>query len=106
MLKLDLAWKDEPLEVLCLGAHADDLEIGCGGTVLRLAESRPAAAVTWVVFSAAGDRHAEARASAEVFLEQAKAKDVVVRDFRDGFFPYQGAEIKEHFEELKARSRK
>jgi LmbE family N-acetylglucosaminyl deacetylase len=103
MLTLDLAGKDAPLEVLCLGAHADDLEIGCGGTVLRLAESRRAAAVTWVVFSAAGERQGEARESAEMFLARAKAKDVVVRQFRDGFFPYHGAEIKEYFEELKRR---
>ena len=103
MLKLQLVQKEAPLEVLCLGAHADDLEIGCGGTVLRLAESGRAAAVTWVVFSAAGDRQGEARESAEVFLARAKAKDVVVKEFRDGFFPYQGAEIKGDFEELKRR---
>jgi LmbE family N-acetylglucosaminyl deacetylase len=103
MLKLQLVQKEAPLEVLCLGAHADDLEIGCGGSVLRLAESGRAAAVTWVVFSAAGDRQGEARESAEVFLARAKAKDVVVKEFRDGFFPYQGAEIKGDFEELKRR---
>jgi LmbE family N-acetylglucosaminyl deacetylase len=103
MLRLDLPRSDEPLQVLCLGAHADDLEIGCGGTVLRLVESGRPVAVTWVVFSAEGDRQREARESAEIFLARAKTKDVVVKGFRDGFFPYQGAQIKADFEEVKQR---
>lgn len=103
MLALELAPKGEPLRVLCLGAHADDLEIGCGGTVLRLLESGRPVAVTWVVFSAAGDRRREARESAEIFLSRAKTKLIVVKRFRDGFFPYQGPKIKEAFEELKRR---
>jgi LmbE family N-acetylglucosaminyl deacetylase len=91
---------ESPLRVLCLGAHADDIEIGCGGTVLKLASARPAT-FHWVVFSADGEREREARDSASLFLSSTCGHQVVVKRFRDGFFPYVGAEIKEYFEELK-----
>ena len=87
--------------VLCLGAHADDLEIGCGGTILRLLEERPDLNVFWVTFSAEGEREKEAHASAERFLEGAASKTVEVHRFRDGFFPYHGAKIKDYFELIK-----
>jgi LmbE family N-acetylglucosaminyl deacetylase len=103
MVKFQFAPQAEPLQVLCVGAHADDLEIGCGGAVLKLGDSGRPLAVTWVVFSAAGERRREALESAERFLARAKRKEVIVQDFRDGFFPYQGAAIKEGFEELKGR---
>jgi LmbE family N-acetylglucosaminyl deacetylase len=103
MLNLEFAFaSDSPPAILCLGAHADDIEIGCGGTLLELLERNPGASVTWIVFGAAGDRALEASKSAERFLERAGQKSVVIRDFRDGFFPYVGAEIKELFEDLKA----
>lgn len=88
-------------QILCLGAHADDIEIGAGGTILRLLQEHPGTTVHWVVFSAAGPRELEARQSATVFLEQAGARRVVTREFRDGFFPYRGEAIKEAFEALK-----
>jgi len=103
MMSLDLERRDVPLVVLCLGAHADDLEIGCGGTILKLASGGRPLAVTWVVWSAEGTRQQEARDSAELFLSQAKSKTVALKAFRDGFFPYQGQEIKEEFEALKTR---
>lgn len=87
--------------ILCLGAHSDDIEIGCGGTMLKLLEQYPQAAVTWVVFSAEGRRKDEALLSADLFLKCAKEKKVVALSFRDGFFPYVGWEIKEYFETLK-----
>lgn len=87
--------------VLCLGAHADDIEIGCGGTLLRLVEKYPRATFHWIVFSASPTRHSEAQASAQAFLADAPASDIRVLSFRDGFFPYQGAAIKEQFEALK-----
>src|SRR5215470_410446 len=101
MLALDLPHRADSLQVLCLGAHADDLEIGCGGTLLALLESGQPVAVTWVVFSAEGDRQEEARESAGIFLARAKTKRVVLKNFRDGFFPSQALSIKEAFEELK-----
>jgi LmbE family N-acetylglucosaminyl deacetylase len=89
--------------VLCLGAHADDVEIGCGGTILTLLEAEPPLTVTWVVFSADGVRAREARQSAERFLAAAAKRDIVIHSFRDGFFPHTGTQLKEEFEELKAR---
>lgn len=90
------------LTILALGAHADDVEIGCGGTLLRLAERYPQATVHWVVLSAAGARADEARDSAAEFLEGFASSRIVVEGFRDGFFPYTGGDVKEFFERLKA----
>ena len=103
MLPLNLSQDSAaPLKLLCLGAHADDIEIGCGGTVLQLLSARSNLDVVWVVFSSEREREREARTSASLFLKQARQqKKVIVRKFRDGFFPYQGTEIKEFFEELK-----
>jgi LmbE family N-acetylglucosaminyl deacetylase len=90
-----------PLTLLCLGAHGDDIEIGCGGTVLQLLSARPNLRVVWVVFSSGGEREQEARTGASLFLQEAKEQKIIVKKFRDGFFPYQGTDIKEFFEELK-----
>ncbi|HEY4102727.1 MAG TPA: PIG-L family deacetylase [Polyangiaceae bacterium] len=92
-----------PLRVLCLGAHSDDIEIGCGGTILRLLQERPCS-VDWVVFSANAERQAEARASAADFLTSASAQNVRVHAFRESYFPYVAAEIKDSFEAFKRAS--
>lgn len=92
-----------PLRLLCIGAHPDDIEIGCGGTVLTLLEHDGDVHVDWVVFSATGRREEEARASATAFLEGAATSRVETFDFRDGYLPYQGAAVKEVFESLKDR---
>jgi LmbE family N-acetylglucosaminyl deacetylase len=89
------------LTVLCLGAHSDDIEIGCGGTMLQLLTTRRRMRVVWVVFSAAGRREQEARKSAARFLGRSRGHDVIVKDFRDGFLPYHGAVVKDFFETLK-----
>ena len=89
------------LNVLCVGAHPDDIEIGCAGTLLTLMEQREVAEVCWVVLSGKGERVDEARNSAEALLDGISS-EVIVRDFPDGFFPYQGERIKDFFEELKA----
>lgn len=90
-----------PLKILCLGAHSDDIEIGCGGSILRLIDENPNAVVDWIVLAANDERASEARASAQTFLADAKQKNIVVRSFRDSFFPYTGAEVKEYFEQIK-----
>ena len=92
-------------QILLLGAHADDIEIGCGGTILKLVSRYPNAHFHWVVFSANGARAEEAELSAGRFLFGANSQSIELRAFRDGFFPYQGAEIKEFFEALKAKLR-
>jgi len=93
MKELKLGSGGQALKVLCLGAHSDDIEIGCGGTVLELVASHRRASFDWVVFSAAGQRKKEAGAGAEAFRMGAGRKNVVLRDFRDGFFPYDGGAI-------------
>jgi LmbE family N-acetylglucosaminyl deacetylase len=92
---------DEPLRLLCIGAHSDDLEIGCGGTVLTWLASMPAVDVTWVVLSGKGVRGTEARSSARALLRRAVARNVVIAKFRDGFLPAQYADVKCFFEDLK-----
>jgi LmbE family N-acetylglucosaminyl deacetylase len=87
--------------VLCLGAHGDDIEIGCGGTVLRLIESSDRIEFYWMVLSSDPKRAKEAERSARAFLRRASTKTIVVKSFRDGFLPYIGAPVKECFEELK-----
>jgi LmbE family N-acetylglucosaminyl deacetylase len=87
--------------ILCIGSHADDIEIGCGGLLLSLIQRCTAVEIDWVVFSASGVRKREARRSAEMFLKGAHRKRIVIKSFPDGFFPYQGGEIKTVFEALK-----
>jgi LmbE family N-acetylglucosaminyl deacetylase len=91
---------DAPLKLLCLGAHADDIEIGCTGTILRLATERADLVIKWVVFSADDPREAEARSSAAALLVGC-THSVEVLKFRDGYLCFQGAEIKDRFEALK-----
>jgi LmbE family N-acetylglucosaminyl deacetylase len=89
--------------VLLLGAHSDDIEIGCGGTVLRVVAMNPRAALHWIVFSGGAERAKEAEAAAARFLAGAGARTVEVHQFRDGFFPSEHARIKTYFEELKGK---
>lgn len=93
---------DKP-SFLFLGAHADDIEIGCGATVLQLADSHPNAEYHWIVFSARGVRESEASASAKRFLSKATKKEIQLEQFRDGFFPQNSAAIKELFEAIKMK---
>jgi LmbE family N-acetylglucosaminyl deacetylase len=102
MLHLDFSLrKSTTFNLLCLGAHSDDIEIGCGGFILRLINEIPDLSIRWIVFSGSGERAVEARDSAAAFLTDAKTSQVKVLGFKDGYFPFQGAEIKDVFEALK-----
>lgn len=92
----------EALTALCLGAHSDDIEIGCGATLLHLKKIFPGLKFHWVVFTASGTRALEARKAAELFTSGCEAK-IVLREFRDGFLPYVGQDVKNSFEELKGQ---
>ncbi len=101
-----LEWIPHPdtdcaLRVLCLGAHSDDIEIGCGATLMRLAAGPRPVEVRWVVFGASGTRADEARASAGTWLDGVLGRQIDVHAFRDGFFPSDWSAIKEVFESLK-----
>jgi LmbE family N-acetylglucosaminyl deacetylase len=87
--------------ILCLGAHSDDIEIGCGGTLLKLLDEVPDLEVYWVVMCSTVERAKEAQRSARSFLRRARQKTLVTKAFRDGFLPHEGPRVKECFEELK-----
>jgi LmbE family N-acetylglucosaminyl deacetylase len=101
VLKFELSEVPSPCRILAIGCHADDIEIGCGGTILRLIEALPTVEVCWVVLSAHGVRAEEVHASADAFLQGVERRQVIVRDFRDGFLPYSGDQVKQFFEDLK-----
>ena len=91
----------ESLNVLCLGCHSDDIEIGCGGTILRLAQQYKTAVFHWVVFSANGIRQTEAQRGATLFVDSDRLKGPILKTFPDGFMPFVGGEVKSVFEDLK-----
>jgi len=102
MLKITLGNSlNTPISVLCLGSHSDDIEIGCGGTILRLIRDYPQVKFYWVVFSAIGARKVEAERAAELFAGPKRLEQLVLKEFSDGFMPFLGSEVKAIFEELK-----
>ena len=102
MIHLDLnGGGTNPLQILCLGCHADDIEIGCGGTILRLAEQYPDAVFDWVVLSGCEVRRQEAKRAAGLFTGKAALRGPVLKSFPDGFLPFVASEVKQFFEELK-----
>jgi LmbE family N-acetylglucosaminyl deacetylase len=103
MKSLRLAGRGDRLSVLCLGAHSDDIEIGAGGTLLGWLEQGISLDVHWCVLGGADERGREARASAAEFLEGVASRTTEIMNFRDGFFPEQGDQIKPWFESLKER---
>ncbi|WP_045835671.1 PIG-L deacetylase family protein [Hyphomicrobium sp. 99] len=103
MKGLKFAHSEKPLSVLCLGAHSDDIEIGLGGALLNWINAYAKLDVHWCVASAAGARKEEAENSAAAFLAGARSTTIELREFKDGFFPHQNADLKNWFEDLKSR---
>src|SRR5262249_45817271 len=105
MKALRLGEPGQRLNVLCLGAHSDGIQIGAGASLLQWQAAGAELDVTWCVLSAAGVREGEARASAADFLHGVASSSIEVQGFRDGYFPAQSSEIKAWFEGLKGRVR-
>lgn len=93
--------KKTPLNILCLGAHCDDIEIGCGGTLLGLLNKYAVDHIKWVTFSSNEVREKESRESAMFFLQGASTKEIIIKNWKDGFLPFYAIEVKDFFEELK-----
>jgi len=89
--------------VLCLGAHCDDIEIGCGGALIELRRRYPQLRFHWVVFSGDEERERETRAAAAQLLDAGNHYEIEVHRFRGSYFPYLGGEIKDAFEALRKR---
>ena len=102
MIRLVFDKRKSPLKILCIGSHCDDIEIGCGGTLLKLIEDfNGNVIVRWLVFSANPKREKEAARSAQSFLKRAKQKTISIEHFEDSFFPYSSAsEIKKYLHRL------
>jgi LmbE family N-acetylglucosaminyl deacetylase len=101
MLSVKFADKPGGLKILCLGAHCDDIEIGCGGTIMRLVKECSVRHLKWFVFTSTDERAAEAKRSADHFVQGCKEKEIVIKKFKDGFLPYEGLQLKNLFEEIK-----
>jgi LmbE family N-acetylglucosaminyl deacetylase len=93
--------EDARSTILCLGAHCDDIEIGCGGTLLKLIETHRRLEIRWVVACSSPQRERECRQAAEMLLAGAGRAEITIWQFRDGYLPYIGAEVKDAFERLK-----
>lgn len=105
MLELLTETNSPVRRILCLGAHCDDIEIGCGGTLTKLLETRPDVKVDWIVFTSDDERAPEAHAGASAVLAGAAEANVVLRDFRQRYLPFVGDEVKEYFDEIGATIR-
>ncbi|HEU5297042.1 MAG TPA: PIG-L deacetylase family protein [Burkholderiaceae bacterium] len=103
MLPLRLVPRHDNLRVLCLGAHSDDIEIGCAGTLLRWLREYERVDLTWCVLSAGGERAAEATRSARALTRRASSCNVLLGEFEDGCLPADYRRVKDFLTELRSR---
>lgn len=101
MISLTLNKPDKPLRILVMGAHCDDIEIGCGGAILSILNDIPNVKISWIVFSSTENRKIEATEGAKLFCQNAETLDLQIFEFEDGFLPYRGEDLKNIFETLK-----
>jgi LmbE family N-acetylglucosaminyl deacetylase len=101
MVNLSLGNQQDKLKILCIGAHCDDIEIGCGGTIMRMSEEHQDHQIKWLILTSTPERSIEANRSAEYFLKKFKKKEVSVKEFKDGFLPYSGDAVKKLIEKEK-----
>jgi LmbE family N-acetylglucosaminyl deacetylase len=101
MLPVRLGNRQDGLRLLLIGAHCDDIEIGCGGTLFRLSDEYKIEEAKWIVFTSTPERSIEAKKSAGYFLQKFSTHEVVIKNFKDGFLPVTGEEVKNYFEDLK-----
>jgi LmbE family N-acetylglucosaminyl deacetylase len=102
-MRLSFAGQAVAPTILCIGAHCDDIEIGCGGTLLRWAQQHPDARFVWAVFSSEDGRDSESRAAARMLLGAAASVELRFHEFRASYFPAQMEAIKDAFEAIKAQ---
>jgi LmbE family N-acetylglucosaminyl deacetylase len=103
MLKIKFGLADRKLKILCIGAHSDDIEIGCGGTILRIINEYEDIEMYWIILGSEGKRDTEAKKSANRFLHGVKYKHIFIKHFKNSYFPYYGEKIKDYFEFIKRR---
>lgn len=102
MLALTLAASsNSALEILCIGAHCDDIEIGCGGTVIALQRRYPRCKVHLLVLTSTPARRAEAAAAAKALIGVSARGEMRICEFPDGLLPAHLPEVKAEFERMK-----
>ena len=104
MIDFTFNFPDRAPRLMFIGAHCDDIEIGCGGTVIELLRRFPDASVHWVVLSSEGERKQEAQSAASAMLRGIKNCKVTIKGFRGAYFPSEAPAIKDCFEEIKCIS--
>ena len=103
MMPLQIGPDLQCLRVLCLGAHSDDIELGCAGTLLQWLSRYERVELTWVVFSATEQRALEARKSVRALMKRAAHLDIVLGDFVDTQFPAEFTRAQAFMRSLAAR---
>ncbi len=105
MIGLALAGGSGPRRVLCIGAHCDDIEIGCAGALLQLQKGRTDLTIDWVVLTGDAARQAETRAAMQLLVEPRCRGELDFGGFPDSRLPAVYGPLKDYFGALAARFR-
>jgi len=93
--------RNRRLEILCIGAHCDDIEIGCGGSLLALQKQYPQCRIHWLVLTSIPSRRQEAMTAMKKLVRVAARGNVRICELQDGFLPACFADAKTQFEAMK-----